>query len=361
MKTKILTFAALLTVPAALAFQPRATSISFTVAEGATKNKSFTNNLEMSLDDMSMLMNGNESPMMPDISLQVSAGFELQVTDEYVKMREGAPATLSRTYESMDQTRNSEMEMDIMGQVTSQDSSAGSESELEGSTVHFKWNSDEGDYKPSFPDDEGEAELLEGLTEDLDFRSLLPDDEVSEGDEWKVEPIALRDILLPGGDLKLIPEESDDEADMMGMNSDVGSANDWFTDDLEGEVLATFAGMRETEGGTKVAAITFTFEITNAVDLTESMQEGMDDADLPPEVGEMELNSVDLELELEGEGTLLWDISAGCAHSFEMESDLALLMDVSMDISAQGMDMNIEQSLEFSGTLNAEASIGADE
>ena len=79
--------------------------------------------------------------------------------------------------------------------------------------------------------------------------------------------------------------------------------------------------------------------------------------ELPDEAGEMEVGSMDLALELEGEGTLLWNLSAGCAHSFEMTSDFGLQMDIAMSISASGMDMDIEQSMEFSGSLTSTASV----
>jgi hypothetical protein len=361
MKIKILTAAALIAAPVLLAFQPRATSIEFSIAEGTSKTKTFTHALEMELDDMSMLMNGQESPMTPDIQMSISGDFDATVTDEYLKMGDGSPAVLLRTYDSMEQTRSSEMEMDMMGQVQSSESSTGSKSELEGSTVKFTWNEDEGEYVASFPDGDGEEELLEGLEEDMDLRMLLPDGEVSEGDEWKLDPQALKSVLNPGGDLKLIPEESDDDDNMMGMNSDFGDADDWFTEDLDGEVMATFSGMRETSDGDKVAAIAITFAISNAIDMTEDMREEMENADLPPEAGEMEVNSMDIEIELEGECTLLWNVAEGYAHSFEMESDITFLVDINMGISAQGMDMEIEQSLEFSGSMNGSTTVGADE
>lgn len=354
MKTKTLCASALLFAPALLAFQPRATSIAFTVAEGTSNTKTFSNTMTMSLDDMQMLLNGNESPMMPQIDMTIESGLTITVSDDYVKMGDGAPAKLKRTYDSLEQTRNMEMEMDIMGQVQNQDTATGSESELVGESVLFTMS--EGEYIPTFAEGEGDEKLLENLAEDLDLRGLLPDGEVDEGAEWKVDPVVLKDILVPGGDLKFIPEEADD-GDMMGMDSEMGDFEDWFSEDIEGEVLATFKGMKETEDGTKVAIISITIELANAVDLTEKMQEGLENADLPPEAGDMEMNSMDIEMELEGEATLLWDIAAGRAHSFEMESELSLLVDMSMSVSAQGMDMEIDQSMEFSGSMTASASV----
>jgi len=362
MKIKPLTLSLLLFTPAMLALQPRGTKLAFAVEEGLVSKKTFTSEVQMVLDDFSMLMNGQESPMTPDMSMENTVEFELVVSDEYVEMGDGAPAKLLRTFETLESNRSSAMEVDMMGQVQSSDSSAGAESELEGATVQFKWDEDTGEFTVSFPDDDGDEELLEGLLEDLDLRMFLPEEEVAEGDEWKVDPLALQTILAPGGDLKLVPEESDgDDEMMMGMNSDAGNTGDWFNEDLEGEVTATLEGMREADDGTQVAVIAIRFEISNAVDVTEEARKEMEEAELPPEVTSMDLQSADIEMELEGEGTLLWNVAKGCAYSCEVEADLTLIVDAAVDIAAGGMEMEIEQGMEFSGTMNATAQFGAEE
>jgi hypothetical protein len=355
MKTRLLLATPLLLAPALVAFQPRGTQITFAVAEGATKTKTFTNSVSMTLDDMSMLLNGQESPMMPQINMSVDSELEITVTDEYLAMGDGAPKKLQRTYDAISMNNSMEMEMDIMGQVQNQNDSGAAESELEGETVVF--TAGDSGYVASFPGDEGDEKLLVDLTEDLDFRGLLPEGEVEEGAEWKVSPAVLRDIMVPGGDLKL--ESDGGESDPMGMGSDsgVGEFQDWFSEDVEGEIVATFRGMKETDEGLKVAVIELTIELANAVDLTEKVREGMADAEMPDEVGEMEINGMDIEVEIEGTATLLWNPAAGCAHSFEMEGELVLITDTAMAISAQGMDMEIEQTMEFSGTMNVTATI----
>jgi hypothetical protein len=302
----------------------------------------------MSLDDMSMLMNGQENPAQPQIDLTVNATLEVTVTDEYTSMREGAPAELHRTFDVIDRSQSMEMEIDVMGQVQSNSSSTGAKSDLVGTTVVFRWDEDAEEYVTTFPDDGGDPELLENLAEDMDLRTLLPDGEVSEGDEWKIEPIDLKDIFAPGGDLKLVPEESDGE-DMFGMNPDMGSQEDWFSEDVEGEVTATFKGTRKTDEGVLLGVIVLSIEISNAVDMTEKAREGLAAQDLPPGVDKLEVNSTDIEISIKGEATLLWDIAQGCAHSFEFSAEVSLLVDSSMGISAQGMDMDIEQTMELSG------------
>ncbi len=345
--TNRLLAATLLLTPALLAFSPRGTAIKFNVTEGATKQKTFTSVAELTLDEMGMLLNGQESPMMPAIEMSMTTSFDVTVTDEYTAMADGRVKKFNRTFDSIHSSTDLEMEIDIMGQVQNQDMSMPSTSELEGVKVVFTLD-DEGDYVPSFPEDEGDEKLLAGLTEDMDLLAFLPPGEVEEGDEWTIDPTSLGSALAPGGDLKLRPEEMDG-ADMMGMNQEMGDLSDWFSDDIEGEVKGTFKGTRETEDGVKVAVIAITIDITNAVDLTEMMQEGMEN--MPAEAGEMELSSMEMALAIEGEGTLLWDLAGGCAHSFELTGDFSMQMDIAMNISAQGQEMEIEQSMEFSGSL----------
>jgi hypothetical protein len=352
--TNRLLAATLLLTPALLAFSPRGTAIKFNVTEGATRQKTFTSVAELTLDEMGMLLNGQESPMMPAIEMSMTTSFDVTVTDEYTAMGDGRVKKLARTFDSINSSTDLAMEIDIMGQVQNQDMSMPSSSELEGMEILFTLGED-GEYTPSFPEEEGDEKLLAGLSEDMDLLGFLPPGEVEEGDEWAIDPITLSTALAPGGDLKLLPEDMD-SADMMGMNQEMGDLSDWFSDDIEGEVKGTFKGTRETEDGVKVAVISIMIDITNAVDLTEMMQEGL--SEMPSEAGEMEVGSMDMALAIEGEGTLLWDLSAGCAHSFEMTGDFSMQMDIAMNISAQGQEMEIEQSMEFSGSLTNTATFG---
>lgn len=358
MKLKTLTLATLCLAPALLALQPRGTAIAFSIAEGSTRTKSFTSTLEMSMDDMAMTMNGQESPAQPDVEMHVTGTTTTTVTDEYVKLRDGAPAVLKRTYDAIGQTQAMEMEIDVMGTVQNNDTSVGASSELEGTTVIFRWSEDAEDYVAAFPEDDGgEEELLEGLREDMDLRSLLPSGEVAEGDEWELPPTALRDVLGAGGDLKLVPEESDESNEFGDMSPEMGSQDQWFTEDMEGEVKATFQGTRTTEEGVKVAVIVYAIEISNAVDMTDAAREGLEAQEMPPGVEDMQINSSDVEVTIEGEATLLWNIEDGYVHSFELSSEFGLVMDVDMEMSAQGMKFAIEQSMEFSGSMTLEVSV----
>jgi hypothetical protein len=73
---------------------------------------------------------------------------------------------------------------------------------------------------------------------------------------------------------------------------------------------------------------------------------------------EMSFDRMDVEIELEAEGSLLWDISGGHVHSFDLSGEVALLIDMAMtmDIPGQG-EMTIENTMELSGTMTQEVEV----
>jgi hypothetical protein len=280
----------------------------------------------------------------------------LEIEDTYSKVADGRPTMLTRSFETLSGTSDMEMELDIMGEIQNQDMSMEMNSVLEGEAVEFIWNEEEEAHDVVLPDGSAlEDEDVEGLIEDMDFRVLLPAEEVDEGDEWEIPLADVHSILAPGGDMKLIPEEMEEELSSLGSGSEMGSASDFFNEDVEGEFIATFDGMRKTDDG-EVAVIKFTFELSNAVDLTEATRASLEDAELPEGVDEMEVEHVDLEIAYEGEGELTWDLDAGHFRTFTASGDFEMLMDQGMSISAMGQEMSIEQTLEFSGSLDYDVS-----
>jgi hypothetical protein len=232
------------------------------------------------------------------------------------------------------------------------DTNIDSHSELEGKTVVFKWNADESAFDASYPDDSGDTELLEGLEQDMDFTILLPKGAVSAGDTWEIDLDKLTRLLIPGGDLSLEPDPDDAPegmGSMGGMEGMTGNLADMLGD-LEGEATAEYKGTREVEG-VKCASILVKVAIKSAADLTDKVAEALQDQELPDGV-EMELGHMDVEMELEGEGTLLWDLEHGHAHSFQMAASVTTTMDMGMSIDAGGNHMEMEQVMEMSGSMD---------
>ena len=351
-KTPKLLLATVLLCPVLLAFASGGSKLAFAVSEGSTKTRTFTSVVELNLDDMLTLMNGEEGPTI-ESEMSIESNLEIRVTDQFVSMRDGEPKKLRRSFDKLVQKTT----VDVANPMVDQNIDIPFSSSLEGEDVIFTWNPEKDAYDVAFPDEEGDEELLIGLTEDMDLRGFLPAGEVAEGDEWAVDPEALSGVLVPGGNVKLIPDDAEGAEMMGGMNADMGDFADWFSEDIEGSIKARFEGVRETDTGTEVGVIAIRVEITNAVDMTEDAQEQLEQGELPFGVDEMEISVLDLQLTLESKGTLLWNLEEGCAYSLELSGEFELSVDTTVNLSLQEMEMELETSMDLSGTLTSTARI----
>lgn len=349
--TKALLFPALLLpLPLLLGSNAPAARVAFAVADGKSLTKTFEVKADLSLEDMTM---GGAGGMMPEMEMTMGVSYKIGVSDEYVKVEGGKPKQLKRTFDSLSSDVNTSMKMEIMGQSRDQDSSTSATSELEGKSVQFTWDAEKKEYARAFDPAGGEEKLLEGLREDMDLRALLPDGEVKEGEEWELDPKDLVDVLAPGGNMSLKPKDTPDGGMGMGA-SGMENMADMFGDDVEGKCKAQFTGMRDVEG-VQLAVVKITIDMKAKTDMTDRVKEQMKEQDLPPEVEGMEFKSVDIEYSLEAEGELLWNVAGGHFHSLDLSGTSGFKSDQSMAIKVQGREMNIDQSMEFSGTTTFQA------
>lgn len=349
-----LTLAGALLAPCLLAFAPThaplaVEAVRFAPAEGLSLTKTYTITNETELEDQETLVNGEAPPADMDMEMTNVSTMTLTVTDTYVGMGEGRPTKLARSYDSIGSDASTEMVVPMMGP---QEIDVASTSELEEQTVHFVWDAESGEYAVRFPEDAEDAdeELLEGLTEDMDFRAFLPDGEVAEGDSWEVSPDALMDVMAPGGNLKL---EADSE-DEMGMGPDTGQQMSDMLGEIEGELTAQLAGFREADG-VRMAVITLTFDVTSSNDLTDMVMEAMAEQEAPMGM-DMDIESVDVSVAMEGEGELVWNLSGGHFASLTLEAELTTDTDMAMSMAMGTESMSLEQSMTNSGTITIEAS-----
>jgi len=342
--------ALLLPLPLLLGSNAPAARVAFAVADGKTLTKTFEVKADLSLEDMTLTGAGG---MVPDMEMTMGVSYKIGVTDEYVKVEGGQPRQLKRTFDSLSSDVTTAMKMEIMGQSRDQDSASSATSELEGKSVKFTWDAEKKEYTRAFDPAGGEEKLLEGLREDMDLRALLPDGEVEEGEEWEIDPKELVDVLAPGGNLSLKPKDAPDGGMSMGA-SGMENMADMFGDDVEGKCKAQFTGMRDVEG-VQLAVVKLTIDMKAKTDMTERVKEQMEEQDLPPEVEGMEFKSIDIEYSLEAEGELLWNVAGGHFHSLDLSGTSGFKSDQSMAMKVQGREMNIDQSMEFSGTTTFQA------
>jgi hypothetical protein len=349
---------AALGAPALLALAAPADELTFRPAEGLSLSKTFEEVQDLTMEDMTMIMNGNDMSDMIQIEMSTTTTTSRTVLDTYVAMADGRPAKLERSFESLGS--DATVDANAMGQQDVQEMEG--TSELEGLTTVFSWNDEEGAFDAAFPEgEEGDEELLEGLHEDMDFRALLPEGTVAADDTWEVDPAEMIDVLAPGGDLKIVPEGMDE---MMSMGpSPAGGDLSQLLGDIEGEVTAKYAGTQEVDG-IQVGVIRFVVELSSYNDMTEMVQEMMGDSELPEGAGDMdiEVEAVDVEWTFAGEGELLWNLEAGHFHSFELNGDVEMTMDMAMAVTGTPMgDMSQEMSMAMAGTTSLSASAEAAE
>ncbi len=354
MNHKKLLLTAALCTPALLAFALPGSRVRFAPAEGTSVTKTFENKGEFSLDHMAMTINGQENPAMPQMTMTFNTTQKVVVTDDYVANREGAPKKLKRHFDDLGSDVAMSMKMEVMGESHDQDKNVKAKSQLAGKTVVYTWDSDAKEYKKAFDPAGENADLLKGLREDMDLRALLPENEVKEGDEWDINVKDLASVLGPGGNLSLVPDEKEGGGSDMSMTSGMSSMSEMLGDLLEGEAKGKFTGMRDV-GGTKMAVIKITVKISSSKDMTDIVAEAMKKTKMPAEM-EMKFDHMDVDLKIEGEGELIWDLAGGHAHSMELSGPVHVNMDMAMKISPPGQgSMALEQRMEMSGTTNISA------
>ncbi|MCP5022672.1 MAG: hypothetical protein GY930_12970 [bacterium] len=349
MKTKHLLLSTLaLATPLLLSMGPRGDNVAFAPAEGAGITKTFVLNQNFELDDVNMSMNGEDMGM--EMEMSVTTTQTISVADTYSKMEGAKPIKLTRTFKDGNTEISTEANAAGMGQNQNMDASGEGASKLNDLTVIFSWDEEESEYTKAYDEEsEGEAEWLTDLTEDTDLRGLLPTEDVSVDDEWVADSSVLVSIFAPGGNLQWDMEiegkqgAGGPDAEMM---SNLGSM---LEESLEGEVKCKYVGKKDADGKSMLA-IEVTVDIDSITDMTEMVEEGMADQDLPESV-EIEVARMDMELHMEGKGVLLWNAETGLVHSFKYTGETGMIIDMDMNINAMGNEVENSMHMEMSGEM----------
>ncbi|MCA9001822.1 MAG: hypothetical protein KDB61_07860, partial [Planctomycetes bacterium] len=124
-------------------------------------------------------------------------------------------------------------------------------------------------------------------------------------------------------------------------------------DSMDGEVKCKYVGKKEADGA-EYLAIELTVNIDTVTDMIDMVQEGMAEQEMPEGV-EIDVSRMDIELHMEGKGTLLWDAKGGHFHSFVYKGDTSMVMDMDMNINAMGQEMTNSMHMEMSGEVGLNA------
>lgn len=347
--TRNLTLAALLAPALAAALAP-ADKVAFHPEAGSKLTRTYAIKNNFSLDDFSMSMDGKPLPMDIEMEMDMSVALDIAVSDQFVSLAAGKPKELLRSFDKLATAGSFSIKMPMMPDGGMEKSITGT-SELEGKTVKFTWNEDGGKYDVAYKEGEGDAKLLEHLDEDMDLRALLPTKDVSDGDAWDIPVKSFRAILAPGGNLGIKPkaEKGEEGMGMMPGMDNFGDMAAMLGETFDGEAKGEYKGTREVDGVT-VGVIHLTLKMKSSNDMSEIVKQAI--PELPEGVGKLDIDHVDVDADIEGEGTLLWNLAAGHVQSLELTGKMKMAMETGLAISAQGRDMNMEQSMTMSGTLS---------
>jgi hypothetical protein len=320
----------LLAVPAVLlvASTPApAPDLAFALEGGASVTKTIETNLSAVLDEMSFVMNGEEQDAPMDEEISADFGFEVAVTDTYGAAEDGRPSHVVRAYET------------LRAHGESSDTDEGFDEELgdlSGKAVKFTWNAETSEYDAAWEGDAGDDDLLGVLREDLDYRMLLPDGEVSAGGSWEVDGAHLPSVLLPGVSLAGLMSDSGP------LELDQSIELDW--DEIFSTAEGTFT-FKGTEGD--LATIEMVWEFDTSLDIDPA------DVGIPEDGPEVALLQVDPSLRLEG--VLVWNTARGRFESLSYEGEGEISVEVEMSISFGEDSLTFEQGMVFGITLQSES------
>jgi hypothetical protein len=347
----------LLVLPALLAFSGAGQGVRYAPATGLKLTKTLSQHDTITLDNMSVVVNGMEQdPSQMGMEQDINNQLDLTFVDEYQEVAEGRPTRLKRTYAELKNAMDMKMSNAMMGDT---EIAMTGKSALEGLGVVFTWNADS--YGAEFAEDgQADEELLKDLAADTDLAAFLPTGEVEEGATWEVEANELRSILAFGGNLKF-EMESEDMPEMMGMGGQAHPSPDQFLGDIEGTLQAEFRGTREQDE-VQVAVIHLKISVTSAKDMTQFFRDAMEDAEMPEGMNmKMEYRSADMEYELEGEAILLWNLAGNYAHSFELNGKANTTMDMAMNMEMEGAGaMEFEMSMDLKSDSTIALSVRAE-
>lgn len=305
--------------------------LAFGRSEGDSVSKSFRTEVAIEMDTVDLVLNGQAAdPAMLGLptDLAVTAGYLVEVLDEYVAVADGRPTEYLRSFEGFESWA-----VDPEGNESSESRDA-----LVGREVAYTWDDDEGEYLGSFVDPDGDAEELEKVAYDMDLWGILPEDEVEAGSTWTVEGNGVAHMLLPGLEVRSALE-SDAEVPPV-----IRDAVLEFLDDLQAS--ATYEGEEELDGR-DCAVILLEAEVSESIDIdpaafgADMSENGMEDFEA----------SLDIELEIEAR--CLWDLESGGFVTFDLEGVGTLTLDAAVNVVEAGMDL--EALAEFSILLEQTA------
>ena len=339
-------------VPAAAALRS-ATELAFAAEAGSGVRKTFEEETSWELVSLARSVAGQSAEEdVPD--LHGTSRRRTIVIDQHERVEGGRPARLVREFEEAGGSVDFTIEVEGMAEAYE----FSVVSLLVERAVVFTWDEEELEYAAAWDEgSSGDSVLLEGLNADMDALCVLPDGDVGPGDTWELDPSVLVSLFAHGGNLAHVPDEMPAGPYEMVTPVEVLTSSSLSVTNCgagsSGEASATW---RETyeEDGREIALIEIEFELDLEGDIGAFMTRSMEAADVGSDREDLEGT---IEWEIEGEGQVLWDLTAGHFVSLTLEGDSAIEATMTWEqlYGEQSFPVGMEFGLEGSTSIVAEA------
>jgi hypothetical protein len=320
-------------------------------APASTLMRTFGESTTLELESVELSVDGGLVEMAPEVSFVVRR--TTRFTDEVARADAQRLLELTRAFEEI----GSGLEMSFESEGDALEISGRCLSQLEGSVVRFAWDEASSEHERAFElGDPGEEGILDGLEVDADLRGFLPSEPVKKGDTWQVEPAALRGLFAPSGDLVLLPAagidagyESIPAATLLA--SYLGNLGD-AQGDWTGTIKAESQGSTR-EVGRHLAEVDLELDVESRSDKSALLRRYVEETE-GATGRDLELA---FEIQLEGSGTLVWDLERNHLHSLELDGEVGFDVKLSWTDDVEGGAHAFDASYRVTGATRVEAKV----
>jgi hypothetical protein len=324
--------------------------LRFAPAEGSKVRRTITLDHALVLQEMKSTTAAGEQTSQEQIAF--SAHQVLRTLDQYRKSGDGRPLLLQRRFDEVGWTGSFEFP-----QGKEQIKAVSS---LSGTSVVYTWVPEEQDYGKYYDARESPEEVLLRLGEDLDLRVLLPAGALAPGESWSVPAAKLADVFAPAGRLDLRFDAKRPRLNLLrtlrcGL---AGNYGEFFGGESTGECKLKLASVGETQGRS-LATVELEVKLENKID-----QRGLQQAQLSgPELASgYQCKRAPATWNFEGQGTLVWDLGAQRAASFQLQGSQKVVIETELAIGKQppfSQRMSLAGGLAFAWRIEDPATAAA--
>ncbi len=321
----------------AVLFLVRADEPRYSVADGTELVRNYKSSTKLDSGPCVLSVNGKPIPTeeAPDLRLSVIDEQTLELTDAIETVAAGRPTKFVRSFGDLENDGSETLHIvGPDGKVVDKASERERRSPFADKAVRFTWDPKEESYAQAWVGEGADDKLLEKLTADVDWLGLLPGKAVEKGDSWKLEPKLFVNLRMPAGDLHW--EEEGKEPDPVAE-----SINAQYSENMAGEGKATWEGRREVDGK-ELGVISIAAELTtHGEGATASGEERA------------------MEIDLEYEGEVLWDLAAGHIAAFTFDGKVRALMSIERKAPLPTGEGLVRQEFDLRGTSKHELKVAS--